>query len=67
VPAPSDAGQGFVCADCGSGTFIIKGAWWFTKSPPVLEVARGRFELRQLRHGGHAPALARRGQALRLR
>jgi hypothetical protein len=32
-------GRGFACADCGSGTFIIKGTLWSTTSPPKLEVA----------------------------
>ncbi len=29
----------FACAECGSGTFIIKGARWSATNPPALEVA----------------------------
>jgi len=31
--------RGFACADCGSESFIIKGARWSTTSPKELEVA----------------------------
>ena len=31
--------RGFACADCGSESFIIKGARWSTTSPQALEVA----------------------------
>jgi hypothetical protein len=32
-------GRGFACAECGSGSFIIKSARWSTTSPLALEVA----------------------------
>jgi hypothetical protein len=32
-------GGGFACDNCGSGSFIIKGAGWSTTSPLALEVA----------------------------
>ncbi len=46
-------GRGFACADCGSGSFIIKGARVVHDEPSH---ARGRFEPCQLRHGGNDPA-----------
>jgi hypothetical protein len=32
-------GRGFACADCGSESFIIKGARWSTTSLQALQVA----------------------------
>jgi hypothetical protein len=32
-------GRGFACDNCGSVSFIVKGARWSTTSPPTLQVA----------------------------
>jgi hypothetical protein len=63
VPAPGDVGQGSrlqglrLFRSLHQGRSVV-----YDRSPG----AGSRFELRQLRHGGHNPFLAPRGQALRI-
>jgi hypothetical protein len=64
VPAPTDTGQR------GRLQWLRLRVLHHQERPVVHDEpsrARRRFEVCQLRHGGHDPAFAARGQALRLR